>query len=380
MASRSVRSRGFGRVLALLVAAAVVVPGVCGVLPGYAAPVGVTSGTVAVTGSGYGHGVGMSQYGADGMARAGATATQILQHYYTGVDVAPYRDAVDVRVNVVHSGTSVTLRSAAVGSGGGGLRLVPASGQPVSLAAGDAVVLTPSGGRIAVTVRRTSGATMAQTVTGLSVQWQGTRALAGPATTLDVTSTLSGSTSRKARSYRWGSLTVTPVGSFLEAVAVLDLHSEYLRGVAEVPSSWPAAALQAQVVAARNYALVAAQTPPRASCGGCQVWDDTRSQVYTGWAKESQTVGSTRYGDRWVAAVAATQTSATTALSVLYGGRPVTTYYASSTGGRTRNAADVWGNPVPYLVSVADPWSLDPTINPSYARWTRTTTVSRILS
>jgi SpoIID/LytB domain protein len=146
-----------------------------------------------------------------------------------------------------------------------------------------------------------------------------------------------------------------------------------------MPSSWPAAALQAQAVAARTYALVASASAPKASCGGCHLWDSTRSQVYTGWAKEAESSGSTRWGALWVAAVQATQTTATTSLTVLHSGRPVTTYYASSTGGRTRDSGDVWGTSLPYLASVTDPWSVDPSVNPRYARWTRTVTVPAVL-
>jgi SpoIID/LytB domain protein len=352
-----------------------------------AAPLGATSGTATVSGGGFGHGVGLSQYGALGMARDGATATQILSHYYTGVTVAPYRDDVDVRVNVVHGGSSVTLRSTAQATGGGGLRLLPDGAAPVALEAGDTATLTftsPSADAatpspaVTATVTRADGSTSTLTAAGLDVRWPGTRLLAGAATTVDVTSTVAAR--HRARSYRWGSLRVSPVGKALDVVAVLGLHDEYLRGVAEVPSSWPSAALQAQLVAARNYALTAAQTAPKASCGGCQLWDDTRSQVYAGWSKESETRGGVRYGDRWVAALTATQGSATTGLAVLYGERPVTAYYASSTGGRTRDAADVWGRSLPYLTSVDDRWSADPTVNPSYARWTRTASVGRLLS
>jgi SpoIID/LytB domain protein len=340
-------------------------------------PRAVTTGTVTITGSGYGHGVGMSQYGANGMAAAGSTARQILQHYYRGTTVAPFRDDVDVRVNVAHAARALTLTSTALRPGGGARQLRPSTGPPVSVTAGDTITLAPATGGIGVTITRGGRATTTLTTPTLTVRWKGTRAMAGPATVLGLRSTLSNGT-RKTASYRWGTLTVTRVGSFLEAVVVVDLHTEYLRGVAEMPSSWRPAALAAQAVAARNYALVAAGTIPRASCGGCHLWDDTRSQVYSGWAKESETVGATRYGDRWVAAVTATQTSATTGLVVLYGGRPITATYASSTGGRTRDAADVWGNRVPYLVSVADPWSTQARINPGFARWTRTTTVARL--
>ena len=328
---------------------------------------GATTGDVTVVGAGFGHGVGLSQYGANGMAGAGATATQILQHYYTGVTVASARDDTDLRVNVAHGTRSLALSSAsASASASGGLRLLPSDGAAVTVAPGADVRLTPVRGRIAVSIRRTTGGTTELSASGLTVQWPGTRALSGPATVLGLTSTTSGAP-RTVR-YRWGSLAVTPVGSGLEGVLVIGVHGEYLRGIAEMPSSWRPAALAAQAVAARNYALVAAGTIPRASCGGCQLWNDTRSQVYAGWSKESDT--------RWIDAVTATQTSSTTGLVALHAGRPITATYSSSTGGRTRNAADVWGNPVPYLVSVPDPWSIDARNNPRYAHWTRTVSVA----
>jgi len=55
----------------------------------------------------------------------------------------------------------------------------------------------------------------------------------------------------------------------------------------------------------------------------------------------------------------------------LYNGKPIFAYYASSTGGVTENVQEVWGSSVPYLLSVPDPWSLDPTINPSFSSWSR---------
>ena len=344
---------------------------------------GLTSGTVRISGAGFGHGVGLSQYGARGQAAAGRSAVQILQHYYTGVTVTGYPDRRDLAVNVVHGGTRITLTSTALAARGGGFVLLPAGGGSLTAGEGDTVTLTPSGSGLAATLVRSGGATTRLTAASLRVRWEGTRAMAGPATTLDVAST--GSSGTKSRRYRWGSLMVTPVAvsradppnrSRLEAVAVVDLHNEYLRGIAEVPSSWPTQALMAQIVAARNYALAALAAGTRASCGGCNLWDDTRSQVYSGWAKES----AGRAGARWVAAVIATQTSSSTGLTALYHGRPIIAYYSSSTGGRTRDAAEVWGTAVPYLRSVSDPWSVDPANNPSFADWHRTVSVSRVLA
>lgn len=331
---------------------------------------------VTVTGSGFGHGVGMSQYGARGMARGGAPVRKILTHYYTGTTVAPHADDVDLRVNVVDRGTSVSLRTRALASGGGGLQLVTGGGQVIRVARDGVVGVTPDGRSLRVRIEQPGATPRTFTTGALTVRWSGGRGLPGPASVLDVRSRSANADSSwsKSRSYRWGVLRLTTVGrtdsdkvvrTRIAAVAVVNLHREYLRGVAEMPSGWPAAALQAQAVVARNYAFTEYRAGTSAVCGGCHLWDDTRSQVYRGWAHES-------VAPRWLTAVAATQTSRTGGLMVLYRGVPVRAYYSSSSGGRTRDSEKVWGRAVPYLRSVADPWSTDPSVNPSFARWERT--------
>jgi len=56
-------------------------------LPALGASGTTTTATFAITGRGWGHGAGMSQFGARGMAEAGYTFDQILKHYYTGIEV-----------------------------------------------------------------------------------------------------------------------------------------------------------------------------------------------------------------------------------------------------------------------------------------------------
>jgi SpoIID/LytB domain protein len=341
-------------------------------------------GSVTITGSGFGHGVGMSQYGAYGMALDGATAPEILRHYFTGTTVGDYPDDVDLRVNVVDQGSQVTLRSVPLAATGGALEL-RGDGSPVALGTGDVVVVTPATGRLSVTVTRADGSTSALVSSVLGVRWAGTTAMPGPATLLRVDSRGADALAApvKSRQYRWGSLSLSSVPRTgpdgvarprIEANALVDLHGEYLRGLAEMPSSWPDAALQAQAVAARNYAL-AQSGRSMAACGGCALWDDTRSQVYRGWQPEQAPGGA-----RWVRAIAATQTSPTRGLAVLYRGVPITAYYSSSTGGRTRDAASVWGTAVPYLRSVDDRWSVNASINPGYASWTRSVALARVLA
>jgi SpoIID/LytB domain protein len=123
----------------------------------------------------------------------------------------------------------------------------------------------------------------------------------------------------------------------------------YVRGVvaAEMPSGWPAAALQAQAVASRTYALTS-------HAGGSRfdVYSDTRSQVYEGVAAETAATN---------AAVAATEGQV-----VLYGGKPAATYFFASSGGMTESIENgfVGSAPEPWLLGVADPYDRGPS-----SRW-----------
>jgi stage II sporulation protein D len=108
----------------------------------------------------------------------------------------------------------------------------------------------------------------------------------------------------------------------------------------ESPPSWPAEALKAQAVAARTYAITS-------NAGGAQgftQWSDTRSQVYRGVAGETPTTD---------AAVAATSRQIVT-----YLGKPVTTFFFSTSGGRTENVENSFlgATPQPWLKSVEDPY------------------------
>ena len=139
------------------------------------------------------------------------------------------------------------------------------------------------------------------------------------------------------RAYR-GRLEITVKGSFLRVVNFVKLE-DYLQGViaGEMPHRWPLEALKAQAVAARSYALASlVKGKP------FDLYSDVRSQVYRGVEGETA---------RTSEAVRATSGEV-----VLYGGRVATTYYFSTSGGRTASAADVFGTPVPYLLSRPDPY------------------------
>jgi SpoIID/LytB domain protein len=144
-------------------------------------------------------------------------------------------------------------------------------------------------------------------------------------------------------------------------VNTLRLSDEYLYGLGEVPSSWAEAAMQAQAIAGRSYALKKASN--RSGCG-CQIYATVVDQSFVGYSKEIATSGN-----RWIAAVNATIVNPTTAYVVKYNGETISTYYSSSTGGKSQPTSEVWGSAFPYLVSVDDHWSQDPRINNANSTW-----------
>jgi stage II sporulation protein D len=148
----------------------------------------------------------------------------------------------------------------------------------------------------------------------------------------------------------------------------LRLTSEYLYGIAEMPSSWSTTggreALRAQAIVARSYAVLkAGDWKPRCRC---HVVDDVRDQQFSGWEKAAEA----RYGKYWRAAVNATWISARKGRVLTSDGRPVEAHYFSSSGGRTANSEDVWSTALSYEQSVSDPYSREAPGN-SYASWTR---------
>lgn len=279
------------------------------------------------TGRGFGHGVGMSQYGAYGRAQAGWSAARILGHYYPGttLQAVPGR-TIRVLLSPGHrhlyASSSGTWQAVGRPVGGGGARiaLTPGRSHRLTLDDGDRVVVSEGSRRLATfrgTVRLES------TVRGGAVAW-------GP------------QRPDGARRYR-GALRIAAHRGSLEVVNTVDLE-DYLRGVVprEMPPSWAdrgATALVAQAVAARSYALATLRRGERFN-----VYDDTRSQVYGGVAAEDA---------RTNRAIAQTRNTVLT-----HDGTVITAYFFSTSGGRTEDVQNAWpgSDARPYLVSVADPF------------------------
>ncbi|GGL15169.1 sporulation protein [Deinococcus radiotolerans] len=140
------------------------------------------------------------------------------------------------------------------------------------------------------------------------------------------------------KTYR-GGVQLRAEGGAVQGINVVDLE-DYLRGVvpAEMPASWPAAAVQAQAVIARTY--VTARINPATPFDTCAT---DACQVYGGVAAEKPQSD---------AAVAATR-----AQVVAFGGKAASTFFSSDNGGFTASSAEVWGKDLPYLTAKADPFS-----------------------
>src|SRR5919204_577316 len=269
-----------------------------------------------VRGHGWGHGVGMPQYGAYGYALHGWTHQRIVAHYYPGTTIGQTQ-LKTVRVLLVPSASHVVVSSRSA------FFVRDAAGKRYKLAAGSQTL----GPGLKLKV---AAATQPKTLPGPLVFVPGADPLA-----------------LGSRAYR-GSFRVSLSGSALRLVNTISL-APYLWAVvpSEMPERWPAQALQAQAVVARTYALA------HLHGGDFDVYPDTRSQVYGGIAAESPT-----------ATDAVNQTAGEV---VTHKGKLADTFFYSSSGGRTANVQDVWpsANPAPYLVSVPDPYD---TLSP-YHDW-----------
>ncbi|ABX42642.1 SpoIID/LytB domain-containing protein [Lachnoclostridium phytofermentans] len=161
------------------------------------------------------------------------------------------------------------------------------------------------------------------------------------------------------RSYR-GRLEIGCYGkTSLTAVNIINIES-YLLGVVpcEMVSSWPIESLKTQAVCARSYALTKTDYTADSNAKKAYSIEDTQTnQVYRGYGYETKQA---------TAAVAATQGEV-----VKYQGKMITSYYSSTSGGRTEASEDVWGSKLPYLRSVVDTYEKIPEKGPWIKEFTK---------
>jgi len=346
-----------------------------------------------LSGTGYGHGVGMSQWGAFGMAKEDPkfwTAKRIVEHYYTGpkggpqVRVTDHRDDADVRIALLQKAAQAHARVEDLR--GPGAQLEVTVGRKTLVLGTGAHLRFGTSGRF-VTVDRVDGATpqrigRAHTA---SLKWSGTRD-PGAAGSVPALLNLAGPNETFASAghrYRYGVIEFavldTSSGRQMVAVNTLRVGDEYLKGIAEVNPTWPDAALQAQAIASRSYALAHLARGLSGQCG-CHMDDGDGNgdgpqydQTFRGWLAESQ------YGEvnRWAEAVDATRKSNGTGQTALYEGKPINAFYTAATGGETMSPEDYWsGSGYPWAQAVDDRWSRTAPGNP-YASWSVTLSQGR---
>lgn len=300
----------------------------------------VAPGSFVFAGGGYGHGVGMSQWGAKGRADAGQDVGSILAAYYPGATLSATNpggpriklgDTPNTQLTQTGVLTIATVGGSAVTSSAPNEALsVWADGNRVVARGGDGgpvVVIAEAGQSAAVTFSQ--GAPVSIAAFG--------------------------------RGYSWGRIVLRAVSAgTLEVVLDSLSMQQYLAGVAEVPSSWPPAALQAQAIASRTYASYRLVHPQSSRF---DMYASTVDQSYVGAAAESS--------PGWFGAVVATDGQVVT-----YGGAPIQASYSSSNGGWTESSAYVWGGSLPYLQATADPY--DAAKGNTNATWSRTYTSAEL--
>jgi stage II sporulation protein D len=295
-------------------------------------PASAAAADVVIDGRGWGHGVGLSQYGAYGYAlREGRDAQFILAHYYTGSDLGT-APATRMRVRLKRARAPKISGATRAVSGGRRVTLRDDRGYRFQALDLDRVqVIDATTGRTRARLR------VPVTVTG------------GASTRLH-----GGAENGLSNGFYRGRMVLTRDGGGVLAVNHVSLE-HYLYGVvpAEMPASWPAEALKAQAIVARSYALTS-----RSTGLPWDVFADVRSQVYRGVLAEI--AAST-------AAVRATRGQVVTV-----GGEVAQTFFFSTSGGRTAaNEEGFGGSPIAYLRSVDDPYDNESPVHTWTARFTR---------
>jgi stage II sporulation protein D len=272
------------------------------------APGAQASVSWVVKGHGFGHGVGVSQYGAYGYALHGKGYRFILAHYYQGTSIGQVEGVRIVRVLLEIEPGDVGFSGATSACG---VALDP-SREYAAHRDGSQVVLRGAGGK-----------RLARCGSRLRAAGHGRIAIAGIGT------------------YR-GALEVVPTESEAGSLNVVDAVAleQYVKGVIanESPPSWPQAELRAQAVESRSFALTAG-----VGGNGFDLYDDTRSQVYDGLSSETASTDEAA--------------NATRGEVVTYGGKVAETFFSACSGGYTESVQNVFGGPaIPYLQGVPDPY------------------------
>ncbi len=304
-----------------------------------------------VRGHGYGHGVGMCQYGAQGMASQGKKAGEILNFYFSGTSIKQYPDQkVTMRILIDQKSAlslSGTKKITLINENTGGTIYQGGSASSNEILKLENIKTQTGDTLIKVSKKNSDGNF---TVIG---SYSGPVKLTGE----EYVSYL------EDKRYNYsGYLRVLISGTSLLLINYVDLET-YVYGIAEMPSSWNIEALKAQAIAARTYAYKKHLIPRSSSY---DIKDDVSDQVYIGMGKITSS-----YGTNWKNACDATKKQI-----LYYGSGVASVYYHSTCGGHTENSEDVWSTAYPYLKGVQCVYCT----NSPYRNWETSVTLSRLKS
>lgn len=323
-------------------------------------------------GSGWGHGIGMSQWGAYGLAQDGWSARRILTRFYSGTRVIAPRDRVRrIRIGLTYDRRLIhmTARVAPVRLWVG----APHSGTSIAkIPVGQTWTIGPRTSGFAI--RNAAGSLVGDTTWGgASLHVYATFAGSGAHVFVPEADAIYGHGFTYTRGSFEFNLYHCSSGRCLERLILPIGFEQYLLGLGEVPSSWPLEALKAQAIGARTYATYSVKHYGLRSYCNCHLTDGSEDQTYVGYDKEVGTGGG-----RWVRAV-----HASARRIVAYHGRAIQAFYAASDGGHSESVEDAWhgGDPsyaIPYLKGVCDPGEYT-TANP-WTNWRLAYTASEVTS
>ncbi len=333
---------------------------------------------VTIAGSGWGDGVGLSQYGARAMADAGDPATTILDHYFQGALVRDLGllfigsdfllDETPIWVGLLQDKDEVTFE---IEEGMADLCFDSTGECAATIVAGEKWKFGLVGdGECAFSRRAGLGS------------WSGGYVTFPPsgdcsASVLPVSDPVLIRVPLKGRSYRSGTL------HFREAPTSAGVHlvlqvgiDDYVRGIQEMPDFWPGAALEAQAIVSRTLAVRALLDngpigdfdETRLALCACHIPDNSPDQVYGGYTAEQG-------HPFWQGRVGATSGKVLT-----WNNEVITAKFSSSTGGKTKDNGAVGGEALPYLVSVDDSASLSSVADNPFSSWTRSVSRDQMAS
>ena len=333
---------------------------------------------ISFTGSGWGNGVGFSQYGARAMADAGDSASTILGHYYPGAVQRNLnllflgshflKDEAPVWVGLLQNQTEVTFQ---IEDGMADLCFDTTEQCVATVVPGERWKFGPDGNGNCGFFRQA----------GLG-SWSGGYVMFPPSgsCSASVRPVLDPTTiwvPLKGRSYRSGTLRFrpSPTSSGIHLVLQLGID-DFVRGIEELPDFWPGSALEAQAIVSRTLAVkevldhgpVEEFGESRLDLCACHLLDNNPDQVYGGYTAEQG-------HPFWQGRVGATSGQVLT-----WNNQVISAKFTSSTGGRTESNEDAGGTSLPYLVSVDDAASLTSAADNPFLSWTTDATRTELAS